>query len=357
MNYTDLFNRTPYSVLQADKEALLLNYMKILTKHHMNSCDKYNRLLNVLGFNPDDIKSLEDVPFIPVTLFKNETLCSVTEDEVFKVMTSSGTTGQKVSKIFLDADTAYCQQKVLSSIMSEFIGSKRIPMLIIDCPNVLKDRKSFSARGAAILGFSMFASCKCYALDNSMNIDMDSISEFLEKYKDQKILIFGFTYIIWKFFYESLKNSGIHLDLHNAVLLHGGGWKKMISSSVTNDEFKRGLNEISGLTKIHNYYGMIEQTGSIYVECEYNHLHASTYSDIIIRNMKDFSICSNGEKGVIQLLSPLAKSYPGHSILTEDEGFIIGVDDCPCGRSGKYFTVTGRIPNAEIRGCSDTYEL
>ena len=53
---------------------------------------------------------------------------------------------------------------------------------------------------------------------------------------------------------------------------------------------------------------------------------------------------------------PLPRSYPGHSLLTEDLGVLLGEDDCPCGRKGKYFKVTGRVPRAEVRGCSDTYE-
>ena len=69
----------------------------------------------------------------------------------------------------------------------------------------------------------------------------------------------------------------------------------------------------------------------------------------------DFSLLPNGVPGLIQLVSVLPESYPGHSILTEDTGFIIGEDDCPCGRLGKTFKVCGRIKNAEIRGCSDTY--
>ena len=60
--------------------------------------------------------------------------------------------------------------------------------------------------------------------------------------------------------------------------------------------------------------------------------------------------------GIIQVLSVLPGSYPGHSLLTEDEGTLLGEDDCPCGRFGKYFKVSGRIRNAEIRGCSDTYQ-
>jgi hypothetical protein len=58
---------------------------------------------------------------------------------------------------------------------------------------------------------------------------------------------------------------------------------------------------------------------------------------------------------VIQTLSLLPRSYPGHSLLTEDLGVVHGQDDCPCGRKGTYFSIVGRIPQAELRGCSDTY--
>ena len=119
---------------------------------------------------------------------------------------------------------------------------------------------------------------------------------------------------------------------------------------------KKKLKLTCGINNIYNYYGMIEQTGSIYMECEYGHLHTSVFSDIIIRNPLDFSISNFGEKGIIQLLSILPYSYPGHSILTEDEGVLLGEDDCGCGRLGKYFTIIGRLKEAEIRGCSDTYE-
>ena len=100
---------------------------------------------------------------------------------------------------------------------------------------------------------------------------------------------------------------------------------------------------------------MVEQTGSIFVECEYGHMHASNLSDIFIRRPHDFSIADVDEPGIIQTLSVLPKSYPGHSLLTEDEGILLGEDDCECGRLGKYFKILGRVKNAELRGCSDTY--
>ena len=85
-------------------------------------------------------------------------------------------------------------------------------------------------------------------------------------------------------------------------------------------------------------------------------MHCSNFSDVIIRRSKDFSVADIGEKGLMEIVSLLPSSYPGHVILTEDEGEILGEDDCPCGRLGKYFKIHGRIKNAEVRGCSDTFE-
>ena len=59
-----------------------------------------------------------------------------------------------------------------------------------------------------------------------------------------------------------------------------------------------------------------------------------------------------GQKGFIQLISILPKSYPGHIILTEDIGEIIE-NDCNCKNLGKRFKVHGRSEKSEIRGCSD----
>ena len=56
---------------------------------------------------------------------------------------------------------------------------------------------------------------------------------------------------------------------------------------------------------------------------------------------------------MIQLLSVLPTSYPGHNILTEDVGIIMGEDTCACGKKGKYFRIYDRLKKAEVRGCGD----
>lgn len=344
IDYKDLLDISPYGLNQYEKDKLYQKTLDLLTQHHRENCDAYRRITDTIGTN---------VP-LPVRLFKEYDLKSIPQEQVMKTMTSSGTTGQAVSKIYLDRDTSARQSKVLSKIVSDFTGKTRMPMLIIDSNAVLKNRNMFSARGAGILGFSMLGRDMTYALDENMMLDMPIIQAFLEKHQGERLLLFGFTFMIWQYFYLALKERGIHLLL-DGVLIHGGGWKKLADLAVDNNTFKAAIEDVSGIRNIYNYYGMVEQTGSIFMECEAGHLHASVFSDVTIRDPKDFSALSSG-RGLIQCDSLLPTSYPGHRLLTEDEGEILGVDDCPCGRLGKYFKIYGRIKGAEIRGCSDTHE-
>ena len=358
MTFDELLSIPPYSLTKQQKEKMLTERLTELTALHQENCPQYARILNSINYDADRINTYTDLPFLPVRLFKELELKSVPNEDIVKTMTSSGTTGQAVSKIYLDRTTSANQQKTMVKIVSEFTGSSRMPMIIIDCPSVVRDRAMFSARGAGILGFSIFGAKKIYALDDDMKLDVEGLKEFLEKYQNQKILLFGFTFMIWQHFYKELlrlKEEGITFDLSNGILIHGGGWKKLVSEAVSHEEFHQRLEDACGLKQIHDYYGMVEQTGGIYMECECGHLHASIFSDVICRRPYDFSEAEIGEPGIIQVVSTIPESYPGHSLLTEDEGVVLGIDDCPCGRKGKYFKISGRLKNAEIRGCSDTY--
>ena len=358
MTFDELFKLDPYSLTQSQKEEIYKEYLKDLTLHHMANCKEYANILKSITFDVNSIDSYHAIPALPVRLFKELSLKSCCDEDIVKTMTSSGTSGQKVSKIFLDRDTATHQQQVMAKIVANYIGAARVPMIIIDCPSVIKNRNMFSARGAGILGFSLFGSKKIYALDDDMNLQVDAIKEFLEIHKGKTIFLFGFTFMIWQHFYKalkSLKEKGITLNLENGVMIHGGGWKKLISEAVSPLEFNQRLQDVCGIKRVHNYYGMVEQTGCIYMQCECGHLHASIFSDVNTRRAKDFSLCNVGETGIVEVTSVLPESYPGHIILTEDEGTILGIDDCPCGRKGKYFEIKGRLKDAEIRGCSDTY--
>ena len=358
MRFDDFLQMPPYALLQAEKQDMLTQRLLELTEHHRTHCAAYARVLCSMGYDAHSVQACTDLPFLPVRLFKEVELRSVPKEDVVKTMTSSGTTGQAVSRIYLDRVTSANQQKAMVKIVSDFTGSVRMPMIIIDSPSVVKNRDIFSARGAGILGFSIFGTKRIYALDDDMNLDVEGVTAFLEQYHGQRILLFGFTFMVWQHFYKELlrlREKGITFDLSNGVLIHGGGWKKMTSEAVSREEFYLRLQDVCGIAHIHDYYGMVEQTGCVYMECECGHLHASGFSDVIIRRPLDFRVCKVGEEGIIQVVSSLPESYPGHSLLTEDQGILLGEDDCPCGRKGKYFKVLGRLKNAEIRGCSDTY--
>lgn len=356
-NIQDILKLSPFSLNKEEKRQLLNENLMKLTQYHYNNCKPYADIIDGLNIDIESKLDFHNIPFIPVRLFKMFELLSVNKEDVVKTMTSSGTSGQAVSKIFLNKETSQNQTKVLVNIVSFLLSKKRAPMIILDTDKILKDRKLFSARGAGILGFSIFGSRRIYALDENMNLKVDELTAFIEKYKDDRILLFGFTFMVYQHFYKKLIAENINLNLSKGILIHGGGWKKLQAEAVSSTQFASNLKEACGINSVHDYYGMVEQTGSIFIECSEGYLHASNFSDILIRRAKDFSVAEFGEKGIIQVLSILPESYPGHSLLTEDEGIIYGEDDCACGNHGKYFKILGRLKSAEIRGCSDTYDV
>ncbi len=356
MTLEDLFKIAPFSLVKEEKDNALKDILNNLTRRHYASCPEYARILDALNFNVALNHDCVDLPFLPVRLFKQFELRSVPKNEITKTLTSSGTSGQAVSKIFLNADNVRAQTKTLNEIISSFIGKQRLPLLLLDTEMIKKDRSMYSARGAGIIGFSIFGRNNTYALDADMNIDIDKVAAFFKAHENEPILMFGYTYMIWQFVVRALEKKDISFNVKNAILFHIGGWKKLKDQAVDALEFNRRVQGRLGNVRVYNYYGMAEQLGSVFVECEHGHMHCSNYSDVIIRRSRDFSEADLGERGLIELLSVLPISYPGHILLTEDEGEILGIDDCPCGRKGKYFKIHGRIKSAELRGCSDTYE-
>jgi phenylacetate-coenzyme A ligase PaaK-like adenylate-forming protein len=351
-----IFEDRVYSLGREEKRRLLTAELDELTRHHAENCAPYSKVLKARGLSEAKAGTLEDVPFIPVRLFKTHDLSSIESNDVVKTLTSSGTTGHAVSRIFLDKETAAVQTKTLVRIMQDFLGKSRLPMIVVDHPGVIKNRDAFSARGAGIRGMSTFGRKIFYALrDEDMSLDVEGVLNFLEENPDQPILFFGFTFMVWEYLVQELVRLDRRISVPQGILVHSGGWKKLIDRQVDNATFKTVVQERTGIGKIHDFYGMVEQVGSVFVECEEGRLHAPAHSDVIIRSPTTWEALPHGEPGIIQVVSRLPRSYPGHSLLTEDQGVIDGEDDCTCGRLGKHFRVFGRIAQAEARGCSDTH--
>ena len=238
--------------------------------------------------------------------------------------------------------------------MSTILGNQRLPMLIIDQNPSTLSRTVFNAKSVAIYGFSIFGTSHTYLLNNQGKIDYILLNNFLKKHGKKTFFIFGFTSIVFENLIKNLSTKLLEHNFKNGILLHGGGWKKMEGIKISKKIFKKKILDKIKLENIYNYYGLVEQTGSIFIECKKcSCFTTSIFSDVLIRD-KHFNVVADGQKGFIQLFSLLPTSYPGHSILTEDIGEVVEDSSCDCGQKGKRFLVHGRVKQSEIRGCSDT---
>ncbi len=332
-------------------------HLKELNKYHVKKCMEYQKFVNLKFPNYLKAKKLEDLPFLPVESFKNYKLFSCHEEDIIKIMMSSGTSGQVPSLIHLDKENVRNQSIALSKIFSSFTNLHRPNILIIDIPSLIKDRRKFNARVAGIIGFSSLCRHSFYALDDNFQVNHEEIKKCIDKSNGGDILIFGFTSIIWQYFLnENLPRNIKSYLKENSVMVHGGGWKKLENLSVSRNEFNIKVKKLLGTAKVINYYGMIEQTGSIFMECENGYLHTNPLCSIISRSLDGLKKNPVNQIGIAQVISALPSSYPGHSILTDDLVEIIHDSNCPCKKPGLAFKIHGRLKTAEVRGCSDTIQ-
>lgn len=349
---SELLEGQQFTFTAQDRNEKLLPVMESLTAHHKKNCDLYGRILDGGGLPAPSGEGLEQLQFIPVRTFKELDIASVSRNEIVKVLTSSGTTGQSVSRINLDSANATLQQKSLSSVMRTVLGNERLPMLIVDSKSIIKNRNTFSARAAGVLGMMTFGRSHTWLLNEEMELDKAALKLFLNSYGDKPFLIFGFTFMVWQYLLSEIGPQ--EFDLSNGILVHSGGWKKLQDEAVSTEVFNNFWKTKTGLTNTKNFYGMVEQIGSIFVEGEDGWLYCPNFADVIIRNPADWSVCAPGEPGIIEVISALPSSYPGHVLLTEDIG-ISAEQELTGPWLGTKFKVLGRLPRAELRGCSDTH--
>ncbi|MEO3793839.1 acyl-protein synthetase [Nonomuraea sp. B10E15] len=330
----------------AEREAVLAPALAALTERHRQACPPYDRILDAIGARPP-YERVADLPWLPVRLFKTHELRSVREDQVFRVLTSSGTTGQRPSRVFLDREAAAAQTRMLAATFRGLLGERRLPMLVVDSRSVVRD-PALSARGAGVLGMMNFGRDHTFVLDERGRVDAEAVKGFLARHGRERFLVFGFTFMVW------LHLRGLGADLSQGVLIHSGGWKRLAEQAVDNAGFRRRLADECGLSRVHNFYGMVEQIGTVFLEGpDGDGLYCPDFADVVIRDPQTWQEAPPGVPGLIEVVSTLPTSYPGHVLLTEDVGVVRGVDDgCLPGRR---FEVLGRLPRAEARGCSDTF--
>lgn len=317
-----------------------------LTKHHISNCDLYKKICNSLYPRVSVARGLDEIPPLPTTLFKRVQFKSVADDQVFRVFRSSGTNGLQ-SSVVLDIETARLQEQTLSAIMKFWLGNTRRPMLLVDSPSILSGD---SARSAAIRGMFKFGRNHHWLLDEEGNVDRASLDAWMAHVGSTGFFIFGFTFVVWK----SLMSEDLNgVEFGDSVLFHGGGWKRLEDSAVSRNDFRSELQRKLGIKHVKDYYGLVEQLGNIWVESSPGLFSPSSSSFALIRDPDTLEIVTDGSPGLIQLFSSIPKSYPGHSLLTEDIGRIVLNEHRPDLFGNWGLEVLGRLPKTQARGCSD----
>jgi hypothetical protein len=327
-----------------DQAAWRLAGLIALTAHHQACCPDYGRVVAITAPGFRQAGGPAQLPMLPVSLFKSHLLQSVEDVRVTTVLTSSGTTGPAVSRIAVDASTAERQSAALAASVEPFLGVDRLPMIVLDSKAALTAAGAMSARAAAVLGMMRFGRRHHFAFDAGMGLDLAGLAAFLERFGRRPFLLFGFTFVVWQHFLSALPRWA---DLSQGLLLHGGGWKRLARLAVDDATVKAALKERCGLVRVRNFYGMAEQLGGIFLEGEDGLLHPPPFADVLIRDPDSGGLAEPGQPGLIQVLSLVPRSYPGHSLLTED----IGV--APVGGRNRGFSVLGRVHRAPPRGCGD----
>ncbi|WCE29854.1 LuxE/PaaK family acyltransferase [Vibrio sp. SCSIO 43137] len=353
----------PYQLSDKQKSKLFKSNLLKELNHHYKNNELYRKFCKKHLFEPATFSGeLTDIPAIPVHIFKalGHKLSSVSPELIKTTLQSSATSGVP-STVLLDKITSRRQIKAMARVLQEVLGSKRRPFCVMDIDPASPNAVNLGARIAAVKGYLNFASSSDYFIDaNSPTAPLEFLQqkfiEYLENLKsDEPVVIFGFTFVLYHSVFKVLKERNISFQLPiGSQVIHIGGWKKLESEKVSKEIFNSDIAGVLGIPaeNVIDIYGFTEQMGLNYPDCKAGWKHVHAYSDVIIRDESDLSVCPNGQSGLLEFISPLQHSYPGNVVLTDDLG-VIEEGQCNCGRKGKRFKVIGRAKKAEVRGCGD----
>ena len=356
----ELLTYDPFNIEHHIKNDMLLKLLKEQIKHHLKNCTKYKKWYISNKFeSPEKILKLNDVPFLPSSVFKLAELKSYNNS---KKIQSSGTTSTGKSTIFIDKQTSLNQTKSLSKILSSLLENKKRHFFIIDLePKKNQSNQTLSAREAGMAGYLIAAKTKTYLLklnqNNKIEIDDENLKKFIIESKKEPVLIIGYTYMLYEYILSNPKIDKSKFDFRSETkLVHFGGWKKLegkqVSKKILLDKIEKYLR--LKRANIYDIYGFTEQLGTIYISSGNSGCKVSSYSHIIVRDTKTLEVLEDGKTGFLQFISPLPISYPGFSILNDDLGQITLRKLDKNNNEIVEFSINPRLDNAEARGCGDT---
>lgn len=367
MNYRKklFLHSKPYDL--ENTQDLFFNAVKQNVEFHMSNCKEYKQILNHRNFSIEKLASERDlykIPVLPTLYFKRNKLLSMPEDELSIKATSSGTNGAQ-SIIGFDRQSLYYGIVMMMRFFSYHKVISPIPTNYI----VLGYEPSSHTNMGAIktaYGTTKFAPAlhREYALKDTgsdYTINIDGIKKALMRYSKQPfpVRFVGFPSYMY-FLVKTLKENGVSLKLNrNSKILLGGGWKQFTSEKIDQESFYNLVNETLGIDRRNclEFFSAVEHPLP-YCKCKNGHFHVPIYSRAIIRNVNTLEPVENGKPGILSFVSPLIKSVPLTSVMTDDVAVVHSHYECGCGIKTPFFELFGRAGVQQIKVCTtDAAEL
>ena len=300
--------------------AMALEVFRFQAEH----CDVYAEYLRLIGADPASITRIEDIPMLPIGLFKSHDIYSAATPPQI-VFTSSATTGMSFSR-HLVADTSIYERDFTEGFRL-FYGDIKQWSVYGLLPNYLE--RTGSSLVYMVDSLIRQAGSGGFYLHNYEKLLSDMAAD-----SRPKILI-GVTYALL----ELAEKYALKLD--NTVVMETGGMKGR-RKEISKEELHGLLCSAFGVERIHSEYGMAELLSQGYSTGE--GLFASPpWMRVIVRDINDpFTHLEEGRRGAIDIID-LGNIYSCSFIATEDVGIAY---------ADNTFRIEGRITDADIRGCN-----
>jgi len=316
-------------IFSIQSEAEFSNVAIRVFQHQAVNCSVYKAYINNLGINPEAVTSVDNIPFLPISFFKTQTVLSDQREPVI-TFSSSGTTGMVQSR-HLVTDVSLYEQS-FNKAFQQFYGAPKDICILALLP-------SYQEREGSSLIYMVDALIAQSEHPDSgyFLYNLDDLHAKLKALKasGQKTLLIGVTYALLDFV------EAHQVDFPELIVMETGGMKGKRKEMVR-EELHTILQAGFGVPHIHSEYGMTELLSQAY-SAGNGIFNCPPWMKIRLRDTNDpLSSPESGKSGGINVID-LANLNSCAFIATQDLGRIY---------EDESFEVLGRFDNSDIRGCN-----
>ena len=289
----------------------------------------YQQYCDLLHRNPAQVKTLEELPFLPISFFKTHKIVTETF-EPQTVFFSSGTTSAQTSKHYIKDLALY--ERSFTTSFCHFYGAVEDYTFLALLPNYQENPNSSLIYMTNKLMKLSTSPYNGYFLNNHQQL-FDHLQQL--KTTDRKVILFGVSYALLDF--------AEHHQLHfpELIVFETGGMKGR-RKELVKEELHAILMAAFGVPKIHSEYGMCELLSQAYSNGD-NIFYTPPQMKLLLRDERNPLLHSPSlTTGFINVID-LANKYSCAFIATDDLGhrhFDGGME------------ILGRMDSAEVRGCN-----